>query len=94
MKKRTYTYPEGQNVYRKGNIRFSGGWERSLLHDVDEKELLKELLQKRIDDNNMTNPVFIIKEIDGRMLKFTQNQARSKLFHVEAVDDDIRSEDE
>lgn len=76
---------EKTRVWRKGKLRFNGGWERSLLHDIDPDELLMDMLKERVRLNRRIGDVTIVKEIEGHLLQFTQRQSRSLLFHVKEV---------
>lgn len=76
-------YRDNECVYKKGRIRFAGGWERCLLHDIDEEELLMDLLRERVRLDRRVGKVHVFREIDGYKLRFTQTQSRSRLIHVE-----------
>lgn len=82
---RKHVRQEGEKVHWQGKSRFFGGEVRSLLHDVDEKVLLKAILEERARQNKYTGEVSVVWDIDGHKVKFTQTQARSLLFHVEEV---------
>jgi len=83
--KKMRKYPEGEKVHKKGKVRFFGGWERSLIADVDEKELLYAILAKRIAEDKMVGDVYVDRVIQGHTLRFTQTQSRALLLHVKEV---------
>lgn len=81
-------------VHKKGRITFRGGWERSLLHDIDPEKLLMDMLKERVRLQRRVGDVTIVKKIKGHKIQFTQKQSRSLLFHVKEVpseSDKIRS---
>lgn len=69
--------------HRQGRVRFRGGWERNLVRDLDEEELLLDVAKERVRQNKPVGDVSIFREVDGHKIRFTQRQSRSRLLHVE-----------
>lgn len=84
---RQRTRREGERVHWQGKIRFFGGWERSLLHDVDGFAIIREIVEKRVKEKKFTGDMSVDKIIDGHKIRFTQKQTRALLLHVKEVKD-------
>lgn len=80
--KKNRTRRKDEKVYKKGRIRFMGGDERAYIADIDEEELLRDILKKRVKLQKPMGDVSVIKICEGHAVKFTQKQSRSLLMHV------------
>ena len=76
---------KGERVHKQGKVRFFGGWERSLLHDIDGLEIIREIMVIRANETRYTGHVSVNRVIDGHTIQFTQKQARALLLHVKEI---------
>lgn len=76
---------KGERVYKQGKVRFFGGWERSLLHEVDGLAIIREIMALRASQGLLVGDVSVNKELDGHLIRFTQKQPRALLLHVKEI---------